>query len=176
VRLFIDRLPFSSWTDQTRTPPHEHWSVVLPVLLGETEASAPPAGVSAQEWSLDTAYDGEAFAWRHHLQVAGLDADDRLHPQLRAITTSLQGEKDNLPVRTGAIWLVSNIPMLRDSPWRLELEVGIVFQDTSQRPDPHYHRPLIGTRALMRAGVKVELDFGNRTVSVWTPDGPDQVA
>src|SRR5258707_1105858 len=31
--LFIDRLPFSSWTDQTRTPPLTYWSVSLPVLL-----------------------------------------------------------------------------------------------------------------------------------------------
>ena len=36
-------------------------------------------------------------------------------------------------------------------------------------PDPQFHRPLIGLRAL-RAGLKVDIDCGHATVSVWVPE------
>ena len=37
-------------------------------------------------------------------------------------------------------------------------------------PDPEFHRPLVGMRALLRARLRVELDFVGKTLSLWTPD------
>jgi hypothetical protein len=39
-------------------------------------------------------------------------------------------------------------------------------------PDPEFHQPLRGLHPLLRAGLKVELDFAQETTSVWIPDGP----
>jgi hypothetical protein len=75
-----------------------------------------------------------------------------------------------VPVRYAHLWLVSNIPALRSDPYRMILHRGLPFQDVPTRPDPQLQRPLIGIRALRAAGLKVEIDFANDTVSVWTPD------
>ncbi len=62
--LFLDRLPLHTWTDQTKMPPKPYWSVVLPVIVTAANVAAPGSG---------EVVTGEAFAWRHHLLVAGLD-------------------------------------------------------------------------------------------------------
>jgi hypothetical protein len=77
-----------------------------------------------------------------------------------------------VPIRKLDIWLLSNIPSFQGSPIRLSLKPGLPFLDLPKRPDPQYDRPLIGIRVLRRAGLRVELDFANDTVSVWTPDPP----
>ena len=46
--LFIDRLPFHQWTDQTRTPPLIYWTVVLPVILTEPILLTPPPVTGVQ--------------------------------------------------------------------------------------------------------------------------------
>jgi hypothetical protein len=51
----------------------------------------------------------------------------------------------------------------------LENPPGIPFRDVPQNPDPQFQRPLIGMRALRRAGLLIELEFGSDTVSIWTP-------
>jgi hypothetical protein len=122
-----------------------------------------------QEWALDTANRGDAFAWRHHLQAAGLDPASNLLPRRVRITTAV-GRPEEVPIREACLWLVSNIPALRDTPWRVELKRGLPFRDVPALPDPQFHRPLIGVRALRGAKLKVELDFANDTLSVWTPD------
>ncbi|MBY0229551.1 MAG: hypothetical protein K2W96_09755 [Gemmataceae bacterium] len=167
--LFIDRLPFNRWVDATRQPLVENWTIVLPVMLTDSTVVVPPvAGV--QEWALDTGSRGEAFAWRHHLLQAGLDPlAYRLPRPMRIRTVSGQVI---VPVREADLWLVSNIPALMSTPYRIPLASGVPFQDAPTLPDPHYNRPLIGMRALRTAGVRVELDFGADTVSVWTPDVP----
>jgi hypothetical protein len=169
--LFIDRLPFHSWTDLTRTPPQTQWSVRLPVLLTDTGLPSPPPGLPIQEWVFDTGNTGDGFCWRYHLEVAGLDPDVRraaLQVRLR-----LSGSNPiQVPVREADIWLVSNIPSMQGKPFRFSLKRGIPFVDLSKRPDPQYDRPLIGMRALRRAGLRVELDFAGDTVSVWTPGPP----
>jgi hypothetical protein len=73
--LFIDRLPFACWVDQTRTPPSAHWSVVLPMFVSDPNLPAPPPNAPLQHWVLDTGNRGAAFAWRQHLLDAGLDPD-----------------------------------------------------------------------------------------------------
>src|SRR5262245_25943864 len=99
--LFIADLPFHRWTDDTRTPPQYHWTIVLPVLLTEPGLTAPPAGAPVQEWAFDTANRGEAFAWRHHLVSAGLDpGSSRLSASVR-IATAL-GRQEEVPIRSAA--------------------------------------------------------------------------
>jgi hypothetical protein len=167
--LFIDRLPFHSWVDHTRTPPLRHWSVVLPVLVTEINLPAPPANVRPQDWVVDTGNRGEAFAWRKHLLDSGIDPDVS-HARGSMTVTSVFGAKERLPVRRIHLWLVSNLPAFHGQPWRLELDPGLPFRDVATLPDPNFHRPLIGLRALRRAGLLVEVNCRQDTVSIWTPD------
>jgi hypothetical protein len=117
----------------------------------------------------DTAFTGDAFAWRHHLQAGGLEPDFRRLGPVRY--GSALGITRLLPIRPANLWLVSNIPALRGKFFRLELDPGIAFRDVPQRPDPEFHRPLIGLRALHRAGVILQINLARATVSLWTP-GP----
>jgi hypothetical protein len=171
VPLFIDRYPFERWTDATRTPPVEQWVAVVPVLITEPGSPAPSGGAVPQHWLLHTGSRGESFAWRHHLVVGGLDPDYGRLPRTVTITTVV-GARQTVPCREADLWLVSNIPALASQPWRLELLQGIPFLDVATIPDPHFHRPLMGMRALRRARLRVELDFDGAAVSVWTPDPP----
>lgn len=166
--LFIDRLPFHRWTDQTQKPPSTYWAVSLPGHLTEVGLSAPQVGAPILEWFLDTGHGAEAFAWRHHLALAGLDHRRRLAPG-GVVLTSAMGGRILAPIREADLWLVSNVAAYRNRPVRLPLERGLPFRDVPVLPDPHYHRPLIGMRALRRAGLRVELDFVADVVSVWTP-------
>ena len=168
--LFIDRLPFHCWVDATRTAPTEHWSVLLPVILAEPFLTAPSASAAVQDWVLDTGNRGEGFAWRHHLIQAGLDPDFNRLPYTMNIHTA--SGRLTVPLRDADLWLVSNIPALRPLPFRLVLRRGLPFRDVPTLPDPQFHRPLVGLRALRSAGVRVELDFVADTVSVWTPGVP----
>ena len=167
--LFLDRCPLYCWTDHTRQPPFQRWSVSLPVLLTDPGSPTPLPDAPAQRWVFDTAYTGEAFAWRHHLQTAGLDPDAERAGSVRH--GSALGTSHLLSIRAADLWLVSNIPALRGKFLRIELDPGIAFRDVPQRPDPEFHRPLIGLRALHRAGVRLQIDFARATVSLWTP-GP----
>jgi hypothetical protein len=166
--LFIDRLPFDCWTDPTRQPPLTYWTVVLPVMVTEPSLSTPPTVSVVQHWVLDTGNRGEAFAWRYHLLQAGLDPDQGRQP--RPMTIRTVAGRMSVPVRDVDLWLVSNLPGAPPAPYRIVLHRGLPFQDTPAVPDPQFHRPLIGIRALRSAGLRVEIDFAHDTVSVWTPD------
>ncbi len=166
--LFIDRLPFRRWTDSTQSPPLTHWTIVVPVVLTDATILNPPATGAATDWVLDTGNRAEAFAWRQHLIDAGLDPDlDRM--PLPIVIRTVMG-RVTVPVRYASLWLVSNVPGLRANPYRMTLHRGLPFTDAASRPDPEFQRPLIGIRALRSAGLKVEIDFANDTISVWTPD------
>jgi hypothetical protein len=166
--LFLDRYPLQRWVDQTRTPPVEQWVAVLPVLLSEPGLAAPPPGAAVQHWFLDTGSRGEAFAWRHHLLVGGLDPDVGRFPRIVSVTSALGG-KHPVPSREADLWLVSNLAAFQGQPWRLELMQGVPFYDVQTLPDPHFNRPLIGMRALRRARLRVEVDCAADAVSVWVP-------
>jgi hypothetical protein len=169
--LFIDRLPFVVWTDNTRTPPRLDWSVVLPVFVSDKGVAGPPPNAQSQLWVVDTAHRGAAFAWRQHLIDAGLDPDVLRLASAMSITTALGG-RTLVSVRLADLWLVSNVPSLQGATWRIELDPGIPFNDVTTLPDPHFNRPLIGLRALRRAQLRVEVDCQADTVSFWTPDPP----
>jgi|GEM_PF-2124963 len=166
--LFIDRLPFHRWTDPTRSPPLSYWTVVLPVMVAEPSLTGPPPVAQVQEWALDTGNRGEAFAWRHHLLLAGLDPDQGRLPLPMTILTV--AGKVTVPVRDVDLWLVSNLPGSPPPPYRIVLRRGLPFLDVATIPDPQFQRPLIGIRTLRTARLKVEMDFDQDTVSVWTPD------
>jgi hypothetical protein len=101
------------------------------VIPAEPGLPAPPPAVQPQEWVLDTGNTGEAFAWRQHLTAAGLDPDTG-RAGILAITSSLGGKKQFVPIRQADLWLVSNIPALANSPYRLEAFPGIPFRDVTQ--------------------------------------------
>jgi hypothetical protein len=169
VPLFLDRLPLHVWTPETVLGARPRWSVSLPVVPTEAGLETPPARVRPQRWVLDTAFSGEALSWRHHLEEAGLNPDESLSGPV-PFAGALGGGED-LPIREADVWLFSNVPGLRDRPLRLELSEGIAFPNVARLPDRRAPRPLIGMRALRRAGLRVVIDFATDTVSVWTP-GP----
>ena len=136
--LFIDRLPFHCWTDATRTPPSAQWTIVLPIVLTEPTLLAAPSVTSAIDWLLDTGNRGEAFAWRHHLVQAGLDPDQDQLPRPMIIRT-VAGQV-TVPARYAHLWLVSNIPALQATPYRMVLHRGLPFRDVPTRPDPILQR------------------------------------
>ena len=145
-----------------------YWDVLLPVLLTEPGLPAPPANVPRLEWLLDTGNRGEAFAWRWHLLDGGLDPDvQRLPVNVRV--TSVLGHQQVVPLRAADLWLLSNLPAFHGQPYRMSFSRGLAFKDVPTLPDPKRNRPLIGVRLLRQAKLKVELDFTNDTVSVWTP-------
>jgi hypothetical protein len=166
--LFIDRLPFHRWTDATRSPPLSYWTVVLPLIATEPSLTVAPVVALVQDWVLDTGNRGEAFAWRYHLVQTGLDPDQGRLPQPMTIQTV--AGKVNVPVRDVDLWLVSNLPGPPLEPYRIVLRRGLPFHDTPNIPDPYFQRPLVGVRALRTAKLRIEIDFNQDTVSVWTPD------
>jgi hypothetical protein len=75
---------------------------------------------------------------------------------------------ESLPIREAGVWLVSNIPSLRDWPYRLSLFPGLPFFDRPPRQTTHLY-PLLGMGAFHRARLKIKIDFDAGTLSVWTP-------
>jgi hypothetical protein len=167
VILFIDRMPLHRWLDHTRQPPTQRWTVSLPARLTDSGSLPPQGGVRPQRWVLDTGFTGEAFAWRRHVQDAGLDPDIQQAGTIRA--RSSLGTSERLPVRSADLWLISNLGVLREHPFLLELDPGVAFRNVPRQPDPEFERPLIGMRALRRAGLKVQIDFAKATLSLWIP-------
>lgn len=111
------------------------------------------------------------MAWRFHLERAGLDlADPRKLHSAKAIARLANDAVEELPIRRASLWLVSNIPALRHSPFPLLLNPGLPFYDRSPRRTTNLF-PLVGLGAFRRAGLTVKIDFQAATLSVWTP-GP----
>jgi hypothetical protein len=147
-----------------------YWSVSLLVLVTEAGLPAPPAGAQPQRWVFDSGKEGEAACWRCDLEDAALDPAARRLAPLTVLPG--HGPAQTRPTRDADIWLLSNIPALRDRPHRLELRSGIAFQDIPNRRTPQtLPPPLIGMRAFRRARLRVDIDFARAQVSLWTP-GP----
>jgi hypothetical protein len=171
--LFIDRLPLYSWLPARPATAVPLLSVSLPVIV--TDLGAPPhPRARPQRWAVDTRFTGEAYAWRQHLLEAGLNPDTERNGY--ASLTPLGGAPQSFPLRKAGLWLVSNLPAWRGRPYRLELVSGIAFRDQRALPNPESNCPLLGMRALASAGLKVTIDFANRSVSVWVPGSWHQKA
>jgi len=144
VALLLDRLPLHCWTDNTRSFPIKHWSMKVPVIPSRP-GSLPPSAGQPQPWVLDTGFSGEAFAWRHHLEAAGLDPDQERGFPL-SLRWSATGQRAQVPVREADLWMVSNSPGV--APFCLSLDGGVAFLDRRvTTPDPEFQRALIGMRA-----------------------------
>lgn len=164
--LFIDRLPLY-YRDEKNNPPRRSWSVSLPAIASAVELGTPTVGIeSSQRWVLDTGNTLEASAWRFHLHEAGLNPQIKLAGRTKV--RSANGATDEIPIRKAALWLFSNVPAHRSTPFRISLDPGIAFFD-SDCPKPDATRPLIGMRALRRAGVKIAIDFSKAVFSLWIP-------
>lgn len=166
MALILDRLALHCWTDHTRTPPTRHWSVQIPVV--PSPAGSPPLPTAKPwGWVLDTGFSGEAFAWRHHLETAGLDPDTE-HDLPLALRWSATGQRTHVPVREADLWIISNCRGV--GPFCLSLDGGIAFIDRPVAvPDPEFHRALIGMRSPRRSQLSIEIDFVGSTVSIRTP-------
>jgi hypothetical protein len=169
VLLFLDRLPLYSWVPPGSVSDVPLLSACLPLVVTDPD-SPPRTRARAQRWAVDSRFTGEAYAWRHHLVAAGLDPDMLRHGS--AYLTPVQGRPQELPLRRATLWLLSNLPALRDRPYRIELGRGIAFRDVGFLPNPESNCPLLGMRALEMAGLKVMMDFDSRAVSVWVPGSP----
>ena len=147
------------------------WSTLLPAILTEPGVRAPPTGAPCTPWKFDTGCAPDANAWRFHLERAGLDPTNtsKLDPE-KAKTRFANDAVEELPIRAASLWLVSNIPALRQSPFPLFLFPGVPFYDRSPRRTTNLF-PLLGMTAFRRAGLTVKINFKAATLSVWTP-GP----
>jgi hypothetical protein len=168
VLLFIDRLPLYSWVSPWALSGLRLLSVSFPLIVTDP-GSGPRPRARPQRWALDTRFTGEAYAWRHHLVEAGLNPEVLRNGS--TYLTPLGSAPQEFPLRGADLWLVSNIPALRSTPHRIELDDGVAFRDVQSLPNPESNCPLLGIRALEGAGLKVLVDFARRTVSVWVP-GP----
>jgi hypothetical protein len=167
VLLFIDRLPLYYWMPPGALAERPLLSVCLPIIVTDPDRE-PHSRARPPRWALDTRFTGEAFAWRHHLELAGLNPE-----ALRSGSTHLTplgGPQQEFPVRAAHLWLVSNIPALWGTPYHIALEDGIAFRNVRSLPNPQSNCPLLGMRALESSGLKVLIDFAGGTVSVWVPE------
>jgi hypothetical protein len=170
--LFIDRLPLFRKTYRQGAEIFESWHPLLPMLVSEAEDEAPPANALCRLWKYDTGNALDAYAWKFHLRRCGFypNAEDQLDPEtVRVIVAS--GASVDLRTRKACLWLVSNIPHLRQTPLRIPLHSGIPFANANY-PDAQGQKtafPLIGIRAFHRAGLTIQIDMANLTLSIWAP-------
>jgi hypothetical protein len=163
--LFIDRLPLEVVLDPLTR--HEWLAVALPILVANPGLPQPPVTARPQRWLVDTRFTGEAFAWRHHLEEAGLDVSVRLRTEV-ALAPLLSAPK-RYPARMADLWLVSNLAGLQAIPYPMRLHRGIAFHNVQRLPDPETNAPLLGMRALANARLTLKIDCVRRTLTVWTP-------
>jgi hypothetical protein len=169
VPLFIDRLPLRETVIDYAGSRVVTWYPLLPVILAEPGAAIPAADVPCRPWKFDSGNALDATGWRFHLEQAGLDPSARLRPETVSVR-SANDAVETLPIRRAGLWLMSNIPALRGTPFRLPVYRGLPFYDRApRRPEAIF--PLIGVRTMKRARLKVKIDFDALTISVWVP-GP----
>ncbi len=171
MELFIEDQPFLAWTDNTRVPPRVHLFVSVDVI--PSDPAAEPTRPQPQRWFLDTCFSGEAYAYGYHLDNAAVAPLPPAWKVMSRLTSSVSSDDPKLlPVQPADLWLVSNRAGA-DKKLRLfylALNQGITRDDrTLTSCDEIHHRALIGVPALVRAGVRVEIDFRRKVVSVWVP-------
>jgi hypothetical protein len=172
VFLFIDRLPIhTSWhyeTVQNARLYRGRMTTSLPALLSEPAPERRPRDMEPQRWVFDSGCSGEGLIWRRHLVESGLDPS-----RLRVGSHTIHGVTGSLqaPIRSSSLWLFSNIPTLRLHPYRIPLNPGIPFRDAEwpEEDMSYHHPPILGIEPLMRAGLRLHIDFRRRTLSVWVP-------
>jgi hypothetical protein len=170
--LLVENLGFHVWQDNTRIPPRRYWSVKVPVIIAAPGLSAPPASGRVQLWTLDIGYSGNAFCYEQHLVGAGLRREKW---QLTGTVTHrsvLSQEKRQGVLCQVDFWLLCSSDRNAKRPrfYRLEVAPGIGVNCERRTLGPEYDRPLIGMGLLMKARLKIDLDFEARSVSIWSPE------
>jgi hypothetical protein len=167
VPLFIDRLPLRETVVDYAGREVITWYPLVPIILTEPKLARPPEEALCRPWKLDSGNALDASGWRFHLEQAGLDSAIRRAPETMRVR-SANDAVETLPIRNASLWLVSNIPELRDKPFHLPLYRGLPFFDrVPHRPENVF--PLIGVKAMRRARLKVQINFDALTLSVWVP-------
>lgn len=143
---------------------------VVPLPIVATDAPVPPPRPGQfMPWLLDTAFSGEAHVALTELRNHGLD------PNVPMLDTGLGvsafGQTRRLFERKTALWLFGNLPHLVDRPIRLRLRGGLSLSEPDASPATHYleRLPLIGNRLLHASGIRTDIDFRRRVLSVWVP-------
>jgi hypothetical protein len=162
VIRFLNALPF--WPPGA-PPESESLAVLIPVIPTEPDYPPPSATTRPFRWRLDTGCTSDGFISRSDLIEAGLNPNRPLLPSRPIRTTS--GEVVSTGQRSLDLWLVSNIPALRDTPFRIGTNPGLHVSTATRQVFSHF--PILGMRALRRAGLKILLDYRRATASVWVP-------
>ncbi|MGH7136376.1 MAG: hypothetical protein ACREHD_11590, partial [Pirellulales bacterium] len=115
----------------------------------------------------DLGFTAHAFAWRWHLEDAGVDLDLWDVPSNSSICSSIDNRKEPVKICQADIWLPEFPPRNDGRVERLETEV--LYRDQATRPDPQFNRPLLGLRCFMSARIRAEIDFVAKITSVWWP-------
>lgn len=155
-------------------------SVPLAIILAERGGDRPPSDAIAQEWYIDTGYQGDAFCSDIHLERVGLPPlANRVLGRKQKLWTSLNADQASieLPIRRAELWIVSNVDELADFPMRIELEPGNAVRErettshTAANPGPLHREPraIIGMKAFRRIGARLELRFDERAFSLFMP-------
>ena len=167
--LFLDRVPFLALT-RSGVAEDRPWGVPLPIIATEGDLDIPRRPSRFYPWLLDTAFTGRALVWRSDLRLIGLDPERPTRPLQRG-TESAYGQHFVNRERTAALWLFSNVPSLLDAPLLLPIGSGLEVHVPAA---PEQRRgglglPLVGTRLLIRAGLRADSDYGRQRVSAWVP-------
>jgi len=167
VILFVRDLPF--WPPDA--PLEVGQAINLPIIPTDP-GRAPPTGIRPFQWRFDSACTSDGFAQPPELLESGLSTSQDVNPDLPLRTAS--GQIVSQVRRPLDLWLVSNIPALMARPFLIPTGQGIHVGANMRVPMAHF--PVIGVRALRRAGVRVLSDFQRNTVSVWIPSSMAQTA
>lgn len=167
--LFLDRVPFLSMSPAARVE-DQPWVIPIPVVATESSRQPPRRPAQFYPWLLDTAYTGSAHVWQSDLRLIGLDPQRPMQPRPHA-TRSAYGAHSINQQRYAALWLFSNLPSMFDRPLLLPigsgLEVHVPAAPIARRGG--LGLPLIGTRLLIRAGLRADIDYGRQCLSAWIP-------
>jgi hypothetical protein len=148
--------------ESDKDPPVESWSIRLPII--PTYAwEEPRSDAQPQHWIVDTGCSGAAYAWRHHLERAGIEFE-----RVKRFTGEIrQADAGKIPVWLCSVrlWLVTGDPQHRFFLLpRYKLSCN---QKTVNEPDDEVHRAVIGMRILL-ALFKMEISFTEHRFSIWT--------
>jgi hypothetical protein len=164
MSLFIQDAPFREQDGvDSQGELFRYVEICLPIAITEPTALGPPESPYLIEFVLDTSCD-YAIVSEDHLVESGISlagpSGGRIQVTWVDSSTTLEQTRDV------SLWLYSNVTQWRDTPYRIELNGGVVVF-TKKRWET---RPLLGLNPLLDGGLRIELDALMRTLSVWVPD------
>jgi hypothetical protein len=162
VILFLADIPF--WPHNAR-PELDALAVVIPIIPTAANRKPPKVDIRPFRWRFDSGCTSDGLIWRSDLLEAGLNPNRPLVASSALRTPS--GEVLSSERRKLDLWLVSNIPALRATPFRIRTSPGVHVASVHGPMTGHF--PILGMSALRRAGLKILLDYRRATASVWVP-------